>query len=223
MKQKIMFLMCVMLLAVIPTQVKGADSCSTTLASRYQRIASNVNITTSYQENNGGVSFQVIITNLTPDIVIYDISHDRYFHYGDNGENPSEVIVDGFEADKSYRFVAYATNQDNCDYGELYTYYANTPAYNQYYNDPVCQDVREYKLCQKWLKTSLSHDEFVKQVNEYKESLKKNEVTTVNPTKTPGFNLAQFLIDYYYVLLIIIILFIIGMIYWNEKHDTFGF
>ena len=77
MKQKIMFLMCVMLLVVIPHQVKGADSCSTTLASRYQRIASNVNITTSYQENNGGVSFQVIITNLTPDIVIYDISHDR--------------------------------------------------------------------------------------------------------------------------------------------------
>ena len=132
-----------------------------------------------------------------------------YLHISYDYSEPTEKIFDnklrvssknllvcnsreyGFEADKSYRFVAYATNQDNCDYGELYTYYANTPAYNQYYNDPVCQDVREYKLCQKWLKTGLTHDEFVKQVNEYKESIKEDQVTTINPTKTPGFNLAQ--------------------------------
>lgn len=223
MKQKILFIVCMILLVVIPSRVQGADSCDNTLASRYQRIASNVNVTTTYQESNGSVSFQVIITNLTPEITIYDVSHDRYFHYGDNSENPGEIIVDGFEADRSYRFIVYATNSGDCDYGELYTYYANTPAYNQFSNDAVCQDVKEFKLCQKWLKTSLTYDEFVKQVNEYKASLEKKEPTKVSPTETPGFNLAQFLADYYYVLLIIIILFVSGMIYWNEKHDTFGF
>lgn len=222
MKSKILFFACMMLFFVIPFQAKAA-SCSNQEALRYQKIASNVNVTTTYTETNGTVSFQVIITNLTPQIIIYDISHNRYYHYGDNGENPSEVIVDGFEADKSYRFIAYATNQDGCEYGKLYTYYANTPAYNQFYNDPVCQDVKEYKLCQKWLKTNLSHDEFVKQVNEYKESLKTEETTRVQKVNSPGFNLAQFLIDHYYILLIIIILFVLGMIYWNEKHDTFGF
>lgn len=227
MKRKILLLICMFMLFVIPSHALASDddafACSNQVASRYKQIASNVNVSTTYREENGGIKFQVVITNLTPDIVIQDLTRGTYYNYGMNANNPSEVVIDGYEPGRAYRFVAYATNQDDCEYGELYTYYVNTPSYNPYYNDEVCKDAKEYKLCQKWLKTTLSHDEFVKQVTAYKDSLKKNEQTKVKGVETPTFNLAQFLIDYYYIFLIIIILFCIGAIYWNEKHDTFGF
>lgn len=226
MKKNLLFA-CILMLLIIPSQVFASDDdafeCSNQLASKYRQIAANINVSTTYREENGGITFQVIITNLTPDITVQDLTRGTYYTYGMNPENPSEVVIDGYAPGRSYRFIAYATNQDDCEYGELYTYYVNTPSYNPYYNDAVCKDAKEYKLCQKWLKTSLNHDAFVKEVTAYKDSLKKEESKKVKGIETPSFNLAQFFIDYYYVFLIIIILFCIGAIYWNEKRDTFGF
>lgn len=223
MKNKILFLICALMFLIIPTQAKAEDECSNQLAARYRNIASNVNVSTTYREDNGNITFQVIITNLTPEIQIYDLSKRTYYQYGQNPANPSEVVIDGYQPGMSYRFVAYTKEIGDCEYGELYTYYANTPSYNPFYNDEVCKDVKEYKLCQKWLKTSMSHEDFVKRVTEYKKSLESKNNAKVKETEIPGFNIAQFLSDYYYIFLVIIILFAVGAIYWNEKRDTFGF
>lgn len=223
MRRKLLFYACIFLFLVFPSTVRGSDACDNAKVVRYQNIASNVNVSTTYQDVNGGVTFQAVITNVTPDIRVFDLTNRVSYYYGNNPENPSEIIIDGLEADRTYRFEIYATANDGCNYGVLYTYYVNTPAYNAYYNDPVCSDVKEYRLCQKWLKTDLRHEEFVRQVNQYKASLETQDSEQVDVTETPGFNLAQFLTDYYYIFLIIIILFIIGMFYWNERRDTFGF
>lgn len=223
MRRKLLFYACIFLFLVFPSTVRGSDVCDNAKVVRYQNIASNVNVSTTYQDVAGGVTFQAVITNVTPDIRVFDLTNRVSYYYGNNPENPSEVIIDGLEADHTYRFEIYATANDGCNYGVLYTYYVNTPAYNAYYNDPVCSDVKEYRLCQKWLKTDLSHEEFVRQVNQYKASLETQDSEQVDVTETPGFNLAQFLADYYYIFLIIIILFIVGMLYWNERRDTFGF
>lgn len=223
MRRKLLFYACIFLFLVFPSTVRGSDACDNAKVVRYQNIASNVNVSTTYQDVAGGVTFQAVITNVTPDIRVFDLTNRVSYYYGNNPENPSEIIIDGLEADHTYRFEIYATANDGCNYGVLYTYYVNTPAYNAYYNDPVCSDVKEYRLCQKWLKTDLSHEEFVRQVNQYKASLETQDSEQVDVTETPGFNLAQFLADYYYIFLIIIILFIVGMLYWNERRDTFGF
>ena len=223
MRRKLLFYACIFLFLVFPSTVRGSDAWDNAKVVRYQNIASNVNVSTTYQDVAGGVTFQAVITNVTPDIRVFDLTNRVSYYYGNNPENPSEIIIDGLEADHTYRFEIYATANDGCNYGVLYTYYVNTPAYNAYYNDPVCSDVKEYRLCQKWLKTDLSHEEFVRQVNQYKASLETQDSEQVDVTETPGFNLAQFLADYYYIFLIIIILFIVGMLYWNERRDTFGF
>ena len=146
MRRKLLFYACIFLFLVFPSTVRGSDACDNTKMVRYQNIASNVNVSTTYQDVVGGVTFQAVITNVTPDIRVFDLTNRVSYYYGNNPENPSEIIIDGLEADRTYRFEIYATANDGCNYGVLYTYYVNTPAYNAYYNDPVCSDVKEYRL-----------------------------------------------------------------------------
>ena len=92
--------------------------------------------------------------------------------------------------------------------------------YNQYYNDPICNGVT-YKYCNKWQKNDFTYEEFIKNVEEYKNT--KN-IIVEEPNEVKGIfdYIMEFYISYYYIILPTIILISVIYIYINrKKNDLF--
>lgn len=165
--------------------------CPYNVQSKLKKVASNINYDYNYIENNGSVEFTIRFNNVTPQIYIYDETHDKSYYNNGN----SELKISGFESGKQYKFIIKATDKvansstvtvpvlvdgqwvdqtyivgvenDGCKNDILYTIYITLPTYNKYYNNPLCKGIESYSLCQKWNKLELNETEFEKQVNEY--------------------------------------------------------
>ena len=148
-----------------------AYSCDYNEQARLRRIASNVMTSYEYVENNDNVTFNVTLTNITNEIYILDTTTNKKYYY--NGSN--EITINGYGPNTNIRYLIYPTKND-CMASFLTTKYVNTPYYNKFYKDELCKG-KTYSICNKWVKVSLTYDEFVKTINELDN--KKNEEVDV--------------------------------------------
>lgn len=199
-KKNICCLLCIILF-LFPITVIYADEASDAAyynQNRLKKIASNINYDYSYHESNGQVTFSIRFTNVLSDVYIHDVTHNK--NYYTNKDNT--IVISGFGSGKTYEFLIKDNNYSE-DITMIQTYwdgekfvdrvlvlgknpippekeiskiYVTLPKYNSYYNDPVCQDFSEYKLCQKWYSHNLSHDEFVREVNQAKSNNEKKPI-----------------------------------------------
>ena len=189
------FIICLVIL--FPISVNGA-ACDNANKVRLQKIAQNITTNYDYIETNGSVTFQINFYNLNSEIYLVDTRNNAKY-YSDN-----VLSLNGFENDKNYKFEVRSSNV-LCDSSVLYYLYVATPAYNPYYNDPICENI-SYKYCNKWQKNTLTYDEFVKSVSEFKNS--KNE--TIDKVEVKGIFdiILDFYIKNYYIILPLIIVVI---------------
>lgn len=208
----------ILLLLVPITKVEGAR-CSYSEIARLKKIASNVNVSYDYTESDSSVTFQITLNNLNEDIYFVDQSNYRQYKY-----STDELTLSNYQSGQTIRYVFYATDP-NCDDEPLYTARVVLPVYNQYYNDPVCNDVRDYSLCQKWSSHNLSYDEFVKKVNDYKNSLivpEQPEEPPVADEVTITQLIVNFLLDYYIYIIAILSLALIVFFTIRKKDDIYS-
>ena len=110
-----------------------------------------------------------------------------------------------------------------CDSSVIYYIYVATPAYNPYYSDPICEGVN-YKYCNKWQKNTLSYEEFIRNVEEYKN---KKDVIEIDDNVKGIFDIIlEFYINNYYIILptliiIILIYIVINSIINRKKNNLF--
>ena len=223
MKKGIGIILVTVLLLVAPSTAQAEDffnRCDYTTKARLKELASNISSSYVPIETENGVTFQVTITNIYPGLIVRDVSNGEEYRYDANRSRPSEVTITDLQPDQTSQYDVYSDNP-SCSDIILNVYYVTLPAYNAYYKDTLCIGIENYSLCNRWLKHSMSFEEFEKGVSEYRESLnqevpKKEEQTRLNPV-------LQFIRDYYYVFIGLGILGIGYVVYVRRKRDSFGF
>ena len=205
------------LIVLFPISVKGA-LCDNSTRVRIQKIAQNITTGYDYVEQNGTVVFSINFYNLSNDIYLVDTKSGNKYYYSGN-----TLTIGGFNSDTNYKFAVRSSNV-LCDSSAYYYIYVALPAYNKYYNDPVCNGVN-YKYCNKWQKNTLSYDEFIKNVENFKN---KKDIIIDNDEVNKGiFDLIlDFYINNYYIVLpslifIIIIYIVIKSIIDRKRNSLF--
>ncbi len=187
--------------------------CSNQEKIRLSSLAKNISVTYDHIEQNNDVSFNITVTNLTSDLIIKDVSNNKFYGY-----TGTDITLYGYSKNKTYRFDIYGTGE--C-YTKLYSHYVTLPGYNPYYNDPACVDVNA-GICSKWVNMPYDYSVFLTEVAKYKKSS-----TTIEETKEEEIlglydYIIRFIISYYYIIFpVIIVGGIIGIIYLVRKDDLF--
>ena len=215
MKKKIILLT---LLVLFPVSSKASE-CSYAEQARLRNIASNVTTSYEYVENDGNVTFNVILTNITNEIYIQDyIDRNNNKNYYYNGTN--EIKITGYTPGTNIRYLIYPT-KGNCTNSYLANKYVNLPYYNKYYKDSLCEG-KTYSICNKWAKVTYTYDEFAKKINELD---KNDEVIEENIKEEKNIFdiISKFIFDYYIFIIAggVVIVVITSII--KKKKTRFNF
>lgn len=205
-------------LLLLPIMRIKAFYCRYSDISYLKKVASNINTSYDYVETTEGVTFSITLTNLNSELYLVDSLNKRY-DYKDN-----ELTISGYHPGQTIQFKVYTTRQF-CEKELLSTIRLTLPSYNPYYKDKVCSGLEDYNLCNRWSSHGLSYTDFVKRVNQYKQSLIKEQPIEPEPV-TQDNSIIQFiarlLVDYYYIILgIVIIGCSVGIYVMNKKNNTY--
>ena len=205
------------LLFLLPINIRVL-ACSSKERSNLKKIISNINISYDYSIIKNNAIFSIKLNNLNSKLYMKDqFGHTYYF----NNLSNNELVLPNYSDGKSYRFDFFGL--DSCGDENVGSLYVTTPNYNFYYKLDVCDDAKEYELCQKWASHSLSRSEFIEKVKQYKAS--KNLIDNTKANKK--ISVIDFIMNFirmyglYVIIGIAIIIIIIKII--KYKKDSFGF
>lgn len=193
--------------------------CEYSEISKLKSYVSNINLSYDYYLSNNQIYFRVTINNIVPGIYFIDSQTDKKYTYYDSVDG--EIIISDYKnATGNYKFYS---ELSKCPGVKLGTKYYKLPTYNKYYTDPLCENNRNYSLCQKWVDVKYSYSEFKKLINDYnekKEEMLEEQEHEIIYEQTFFDDLVKFYIDYYYFILIgIIIVCVIAMIISKKKNS----
>lgn len=178
---------------------------------RMSKIAQNVNLTPEFREDKE--KFDLIITNLHPDIYMRDINNDKDYRFSN-----SDTIIENLEPFTNYRFKLLSAKSE-CDGQVLLSKYIVLPGYNPFYKDPLCNDLTEYSFCQKWVSHMYTKEQFLELINQKKminqkleKSAQKKEVMGIYDY------MGNFYSKYYYIILPMIIVICLIIIIRSTKN-----
>lgn len=212
--KKIFYFLILVMLFILPNDVKA--SCTIQEKARLKKIVSNVNISYYYQIVGNRAVFSIKFNNVNKELYFKDSKGNNYY-----GSDNGEIVLTNYSAGASYTFNFYGT--ESCKLEEVGKLYANTPSYNPYYQLSVCDDAKEYSLCQKWVSHSLSRQEFIEKVNEYKQNINIIDDSEINKQISIIDLTMSFIRMYGIYIAIIVTIIIITIKYIRYKKDTFGF
>jgi len=216
--KKIILLLIIYLLS-FPVSALRYGGCDYSTVSRMKSIVSNVNLSYDYKIMDNVAYFDVTLNNLTEDIYFYDTITEKKYYYSDT--NNGEIIISGYKVSSgSYKFYS---AKSECLGVSLGTKYYNFPTYNKYYTDPLCEDIPNHSLCQKWGYVNYSQDRFEKIILEYKNStpIEEEKDIKVEYKKTFLEKIIDVYINYYYLFLGVLILACSTVIIINNKKNQF--
>lgn len=219
MRKRIVLLIIAVLFGFTNVDALTYGGCDYSIVSKLKSLVSNINISYDYHVVNNQVYFDVTLTNITPNMYFLDTTTDITYTY--NNTNNGEITLRNYSNQSgSYKFYSQG---NGCDGILLGTKYYKFPTYNIYYNDPLCSDIPNYGLCQKWVSVNYSYDKFERTIKEYKASLEitppKEEEVEYN--KSIVDIIVELYIKYYYFFLIAIILVCGSIIFIKQRKDKF--
>ena len=211
------------LILCFPFIVNARETCDYEVQTRLQRIASN--IATSYKYNEefkegeqfSTVTFDVMLSNTHKDIYIVDEQTDQVYH----NNSISEITIARQKPGKYLKYSVYG-NVSGCYEQKLTTLYVTLPSFNKYYTDPLCRNIPDYTLCNKWNKVDMSYKDFQTKVNKYLESLSKRGSIITNDNDITLFEkIIDFLAKYSLIIFGSIVLICSVLIIYLVKKDDF--
>ena len=140
----------------------GAAACSNASKVEYQERAKNISYTYKYNDETN--VFEVTFTNVTEGLYLRDLNGLHNYKPTNN-----EITLTNVEPGYSYRFGIYTSDKNPCSHSNLYPLYVTLPFYNPYYHDSLCDGIKEYKYCKKFVNKNITYEEFKTSVEEYRE------------------------------------------------------
>lgn len=188
--RRIIFSIVIMVVAMMP-MVIDASECSNEDRNRLQNLANNVSVTLVEHDNG---TFDATFSGLSNELKIY--STTTYLNYYNTLPTPiGETTIKNLKYGETYQFRL--SGYAKCYSNVIKTITVNIPSKNPYYGDEVCNNAKDYSLCQKWADVDISYDEFTKKVNEYIENNKKNGNNNTNQNGKKN-NFFEFYEKYYW-------------------------
>ena len=208
-------LLLIMVIFLSLTKVNAA-ACDNNEKVNYQEKAKNISYSYKYVDND---TFNITFTNIDSSFYLVNMENMQEYDYA-NGEMTINNITPG----KSYRFNVFTKDDNPCSSSSIYSIYITLPYYNPYYTDSLCEGIKNYKYCKKFINKMISSEEFEKSVTKYRKSLEREKEKTNKKTNLPSmFSYAiDFYLDYYFIILpVIIIASITVIIKHNKKEELF--
>lgn len=201
------FMMLFICLLLFPFSIKAF--CYSKDKVKFQKLAENIDYTYVFDENTK--TFNIIFTNLQTSLSLNGVVYPN-----------QETTLTGFIPGNSYNFVV-KTNDSTCYDEMIKTIYVTLPIYNANYNDPLCQGLHDYDICQKWGNYISDRSEFEKQIQKINTSVNEND-NQISQEEYKGIfdYLANIFVNTYYIVLpIIIVVCLIGIYKLNKKDRLF--
>ena len=202
--------------------------CDKRVLTDYRNLASNIKTTTSYQLINGKPKFSVTLYNLYEGMYIVDETDpERPKKYtASSFDTSTELTLTGFTENQRLIFKVYIQT-NSCSNEPLTTKYVTLPNYNEFSEDPICKGLEGFTLCQRWASTSVTQEQFLERVKEYRS--KKTVKLTSHPEEQElSFKdrLVRFVGQYYIylvagVIILILILAVLQSVF--AKKNEFDF
>lgn len=166
--RKIVFWL-IMLIMSLPDCIKAYE-CSNSDRERLQKLANNITYTLEETTINDNIYFNLTFAGVSHELEIFFTN--KYLYYNNlYNDYFSEVHIGNLPSGRTYVFNIQSGNV--CIFDVVRTITINTPHYNSYYNDQICNNAKEHAYCQKWNDTSnVTYDTFYSKVNEYIKSKK---------------------------------------------------
>lgn len=191
----------------------SAFECSSNDRERLQKMANNISVTLEERNIDGVIYFDATVAGVSKEIRLYDQA--KFIYYRNITENDiNEIIFEKLRQGKTYTYNV--VGDSTCENYNFRTIRLSIPVYNIYYDEPICENAKTYKLCQKWYDNSnLSYEDFKSKVKSYiqnntTESLKSNDSDGNDDLYLQFIN---FYDKYYYVLLSSLIICLSILIY----------
>lgn len=216
------FVIAILLWILFPSNVSAYCDIFETNDERVmlRNLAANVIFSKIDKEIGNNLSFDIRINNLHEKLVVKESKTEIEASYSSAIKDTREVILTGYDHGRTVTFDIYSVNAKCVNDREvILTSYVNLPPYNKYYKDPLCDNISNFNLCQKWSNVDMSEKEFQRRVEEYRESLIPEEEPDESFFRTIS-SLFDFIIDNYAYILIAIIVIGSGIII-NERRKEF--
>lgn len=201
---------------LLPISIKGAV-CPDSEKVNYQSLAKNISYSYDYVEENESVHFNVTFVNIPEGFYLKDLNSKQAYNY-----SGSEMTINNLEQGKNLKYGVYTTSI-GCDGILLYTHYITLPYYNPYYKDELCNGVKNFMYCNKWVNKQITYEEFKGNIEKYKNKVNSNNIVEEEDN---DFNVLNIIVDFYlkYYFIILPVIIIIGVIViknYNKEQDLF--
>ena len=190
---KKLWLFVLMLILPVSVFARAKTGCDYSLVSKLKKYASNVNIIYDYRIENNEAYYNIIISNIVPDIYIYDETFDKTYVTANNGE----IVIPNIKNTKKVKIKIMSANAE-CRDEVLLTQYIKLPVYNKFSTDPLCEGIDNYKFCYTFLDTDISYEEFKKKIEAYKnrKPAEENVESKKKKVKSDWDKFLDFMLDY---------------------------
>jgi hypothetical protein len=192
----------------IPINIE-AYFCDYNELARLKNIASNINVSYDYIEQEDKMVYTIFFNNIQDGVTIKNVNGEVLTNIVEDRVIINDYISDGVDVFTVNGEVPF------CKSGELSKIYLNLPFYNKFYKLPVCNNL-DYEYCDRFFRHSLSEETFIARVNEYKKEI--NDDKEKETIKKYWF---EYINEYYYYTLILIIASSSYAIYVLIKKDDF--
>ena len=155
--------MCFALLLLIPVNVNACDN--RTLAEQ-RDIAGNINTLVEYRMVGNAPVFDITLTNVPGSVRVKDLSTGREYT-GMQFTSNQELTIRDYSPGQTIRFdiMGYA----GCSVRTIGTISLRLRPFNPFSNAPICEEAREFDMCNRWEPVAVTHDVFLKRVEEFIE------------------------------------------------------
>lgn len=204
---------------IIRVDALSYKGCDYKTVSNLKKLVNNINISYDYNLQNEVAYFDITITNIPANTYFIDSYSDKM--YTSENINNGEIIITGYN-NNSGRYDFYSAD-GNCYGVNLGMKYYKFPIYNIYWNDDICNEFSNSKICQKWVEERYGYNKIVETIDEYKKSLAEKKENNKQMASKPTFidKIVGIYIRYYYIFLPIIIFACMIYIFINNKKNKF--
>jgi len=204
----------ILLLIIFPLKIEAY--CTNQESTRYKSLSSQIN--SYYEFDEATKKYNITIYNVKDELLIRNTK--TFEQYINTSNQINEIVIYNQNPGESITYGVYPIG-GNCNDYRMRTIYINLPHYNQYYQDPICNN-NTNQLCSRYANTTAyTYEQFVEQVKSTSKVEEQEVVKKEKEKKKYGF--FDFLEDYYIYILLIIIASGIFAIYKLDKKNKFDF
>lgn len=199
----------VFIMSLFLMRVSAASICSYEKQSEYNSKSANVKVAYEVLTNKVETEVEGEIVELTKSSIqvsIYNVTSDFYvtvannhnkdimkFTYDDSVDGVITYNWTDLNEITNLTFELYTSNSTPCPDERFRTLYLTLPKYNIFSRTVICEELKDFYLCQKFINSDVSEEMFNKKLESYQNGLINKDGENINNKKDTSSKVSDFL------------------------------